>query len=149
MKKSKYVQFIKFCISGVFNTAIDYGMFYLFISFCSFAKEAANTVSMLSAITVSYFLNKTWIFDANGDHFRFAGRFAVVNLAALCVSTFFIHILYDVFEIYKFIFMIGDKIDFLPKLTSHGALVVCKLIAAPFVTAISFFGNKYYVFRRK
>ena len=145
----RYSQFIKFCIGGVLNTAVDYGVFYFLISFFGFAKECANIVSVLCAITLSYCINKNWIFVQNNMQSHIVMlRFALVNIVSICSSTFLIHIFYDEFPIYSMIAELSRRLSFVPRLSAHGVLVLCKLIAAPFVTLISYFGNKYYVFCR-
>ena len=131
---------------GIVNTAVDYGLFYLLISYFGFIKEIANALSVSAAVCCGYFLNKYWTFDrGTADRYE-ALRFAAVSLVSLLVSNAVIHFLYDVTDAPLHFERISAELS-LPRLTAHGALVVCKLIAAPIVTAVSYLGNRHFVFR--
>lgn len=144
----KYARFAKFCVVGIVNTAVDYGLFYLLISYFALAKEIANALSVSAAVSCGYFLNKHWSFSSGGSADKFEVlRFVAISIVSLFVSNFLIHIFFDVLDTPLMLEKLCDKFS-LPRIGLHGALVICKLIAAPVVTAVSYLGNKHFVFRQ-
>lgn len=146
-RAKKYARFAKFCAVGIVNTAVDYGLFYLLISYFGLAKEIANALSVSAAVSCGYFLNKYWTFSrgAASDKCEVL-RFAAVSAVSLFVSNFLIHVFFDVMDAPLLIEKLCAAFS-LPRPSSHGVLVVCKLIAAPVVTAVSYLGNRHFVFR--
>lgn len=146
-RAKKYARFAKFCVAGIVNTAVDYGLFYLLISYLGLAKEIANALSVSAAVSCGYFLNKYWTFShgAVSDKYEVL-RFAAVSAVSLFVSNFLIHVFFDVMDAPFLIEKLCAAFS-LPRPSLHGVLVFCKLIAAPFVTAVSYLGNRHFVFR--
>jgi putative flippase GtrA len=85
-------QFGKFAAIGFANTAVDFGILYLFIGLTGLAAGGAyaafKAISFTVASVHSYFWNKYWAFDAGGSRGGTgeALRFAAVALAAVLVN---------------------------------------------------------------
>lgn len=69
--KESITQFMKFGLTGVANTAIDF-VVYLFLTrftpFFSIHIIEAKAISFLAAATFSYFANRRWTFNKTGSH---------------------------------------------------------------------------------
>jgi putative flippase GtrA len=74
-------QFIKFCLVGVVNTAIDFAIFYLLTRIAGIYFLLANFISVLAAMTFSFVFNKYWTFkNFNPGIKKQYLQFALVNL---------------------------------------------------------------------
>lgn len=80
-------QFIKFGLTGVMNTAIDFITFFI-LSSLGTTYYFAQIMSYSAGVVNSYFLNRTWTFEQkdriNKKEFI---RFLTVNLVSLLLST--------------------------------------------------------------
>jgi len=55
-------QFVKFSLVGVFNTFIDFGVYFILTRFLGLYYIIANLIANLIALTFSFFVNKKWTF---------------------------------------------------------------------------------------
>lgn len=82
-------QFVKFCVVGVLNTAVDFGMYYVlsrgYLGF-HFHYLIANVIAFLVAVTNSFALNKRWTFGSRNEKnaLQFT-KFVSVNLVSLAM----------------------------------------------------------------
>lgn len=61
------MQFVKFCVVGVLNTAVDWVVYYLLISYTMSEineKSLAKLISFVVAVINSYVWNTVWTFRA-------------------------------------------------------------------------------------
>lgn len=85
-------QFIRFVVTGVLNTAIDFFVLYLLIRLSRYSTGVYYSVfkgmSFTLATVNSYLLNKFWTFGAgrSGGGVGEAGRFIAVALVSLVVN---------------------------------------------------------------
>ena len=74
-------QFIKFCLVGVANTAIDFAVYYFLTRIAGFYFLAANLLSVFVAMSFSFIFNKFWTFKNFDLKVKKQYlRFALVNL---------------------------------------------------------------------
>jgi putative flippase GtrA len=93
-------QFAKFCIIGVVNTLVDFGIYFLLTRFTGLRDYiyVANTISFIIAATSSYYANRSWTFQIETKpEIREAAKFYgtavsgfIINMATffVCVSIF-------------------------------------------------------------
>jgi len=62
-KKETLWQLVRFCVVGVFNTIIDYGVYLFFSRSVGLFFLYANILAILAAMTFSFFVNKYWTFS--------------------------------------------------------------------------------------
>lgn len=55
-------QFMKFCLVGIVNTAIDFAVYYFFTRVIGVYFLVANFISVLTAMIFSFYFNKYWTF---------------------------------------------------------------------------------------
>ncbi|MCX6745860.1 MAG: GtrA family protein [Candidatus Parcubacteria bacterium] len=74
-------QFVKFCLVGVLNTLIDFGVYLFFSRWLGLYYLFANFISVIVAMTFSFFLNKYWTFQNSEKKIKSQYlKFALVNL---------------------------------------------------------------------
>ncbi len=83
---------VRFFLTGIFNTSVDFGIYNILI-FLALSAEWASIVSTSVAMCLSYALNKTVVFKAGGrfissEAIRF---FAVTIFGLWVVQTLIIH----------------------------------------------------------
>jgi len=96
-------QIVKFSITGVVNTIIDFSILNFLIQIFAWSVLPANTVSFSLAVINSYFLNKYWTFrDKQPIHIKQFSIFIGVSLIGLGLSNLLIYIGLQIFQNYDF-----------------------------------------------
>lgn len=127
-KKETFWQFVKFCLVGVINTIIDYGVYLFFSRELGLFFLYANMLAILVAMTLSFFVNKYWTF--NNFEKKLKSQYA---------KFFLIGVVY--FFLYNIIFY----------LCVHNLKIydlLAKLIAIAIGLCWNFVANKYWTFRK-
>ena len=154
MKKNKtkrsLKQIVRFGIVGVFNTLVDYGFFYVFLSFAGLHKSIAQVFATAIAMCGSYLLNKHWTFgkEGRGNAVEIA-KFLTVNIASMLTAIFFTHLFYDIFHIENIVNNCLGTMGVRYIISGDLAIMVCKVCASVFSLVMNFLGNKFWVFKAK
>ncbi|MDF3005928.1 MAG: hypothetical protein K0S22_2400 [Oscillospiraceae bacterium] len=83
---SEIWRFIKFGLTGVMNTLVDYIVF-LVLSYLSIDVYLSQVISYSCGMINSYIVNRSWTFGSKKDFFSTQMlRFVVVNLSLLLIS---------------------------------------------------------------
>jgi putative flippase GtrA len=126
--KVHILQFVKFNLVGIMNTAVDFAVFTL-LTFLGMQYLIAQVISYSCGIVNSYLWNKFWTFQQKkGFSSAEVLKFIIVNIVSLGVSLFFLYIFRD-------------------KVGLH--VLVSKLIATLLAVIVNFAGNKFWVFTQK
>lgn len=121
-------EFIRFCIVGVLNTAIDMGLFALLTRLLELDPLLANLISFSSGATNSFLLNKYWTFGAGGQ-----AREVATQASKFLVITLLVLLLHE-----GLIFVLHTQLDW-PALPVKALAIVIGI-------AVGFVGNKYWAF---
>ena len=76
-------QFVKFCLVGIVNTAVNYSMFLVLYRINEIPYVAAATAGFMLGAFSGFFLNRSWTFRA---HELAAGKGLLMYLAAQVLS---------------------------------------------------------------
>jgi len=88
------VQFVKFAVVGVLNSAIQYLVFLFLYSFTGTQYLLASIIGYVAGMTNSYILNRRWTFESrNQKLFTELSRFVAVNLVSLGVNLGLLYLL--------------------------------------------------------
>jgi len=126
-KKIDLKKFFKFGVTGVINTAIDWGLFTLCVKVLTLPAVIAYIIGYTVSTVFSFFVNKNWTFGKRKNYNKAETfRFIAVNLTSLSLSTFGVYLLHN----------IAGNDEFIAKL----------IMAVPTIL-INYFGNKLFVFK--
>jgi putative flippase GtrA len=64
-----HIDKLKFLITGILNTAIDFGIFNVLSLFVGLSAIFANTISTGVAMVFSFLLNKKWVFNSKSKNY--------------------------------------------------------------------------------
>lgn len=84
--------FIRFVISGVINTGSTYIIYLILLAFWEY--KIAYTISYISGIFISYYLNTIFVFQEKISFRKFL-KFPVVYIAQYLINLLFIYLLVD------------------------------------------------------
>lgn len=138
--KKLIVQFSKFAVVGVLNTAIDFGALNL-LMFSTGVRGGGmlflfNIISFAAATTNSYFWNKYWTFkDKEGVRPLQMGQFLTVSVIGALINS-------------SVVSVISTFINPLFGLSSAAWVNVAKIIATGFSFVWNFLGYKFIVFKK-
>ena len=98
-------QIAKFVIAGVINTVIDWAIFFSFYNLLHLDPVFSQAVSFTVATIVSFFINTIWVFDTTKakTRRRLVIEFFVLNLIALGMTTYLIHLFIEVLQMNELI----------------------------------------------
>ncbi len=123
------IQFAKFCLVGVLNTGIHYGVFLALFRLLDVYYLVSSTIGYCCGSLNSFVWNKMWTFQARGTRHSTAFlKFAIVNGLSLLIN---------VVSMKMFVAGIGLRPEFAQVLTIGLAVMV------------NFFGYKLWAFRKK
>ncbi len=126
MNVHELLRLFRFGATGVLNTAVDYGTFFVLAQLCGVNIYLSQFLSYSIATLNSYFVNKKWTFQREG---MFATRefvkFLAVNLVSLGASLLLMYLLHDLLGIHK---------------------MLAKVLTAFVTIPINFLGNRFWVF---
>jgi len=126
-KKIDLRKFIKFGLTGVMNTAIDWGVFTLLVEIFGVPPVISQPISYTAATVNSFFVNKNWTFGKRKNYNKSEiFRFLTVNLISLAISTAGVYLMHDIAGINEY---------------------AAKLAVAVVTIIINYFGNKLFVFK--
>ena len=122
-------EFLRFCVVGVLNTAIDLGLFALLTRLGGLDPLIANILSFSAGAANSFLLNKYWTFGAGGS-----GREVAMQATRFLVVTLL------VFGIHEgLLFLLHKQLE-LPDL-------LVKVLAIGVGVVVGFIFNKLWTFR--
>ena len=75
--RNRYVQFVKYCLVGVLNTLVTFGVIYICKSFLLMNPYVSNALGYICGVANSFVCNRTWVFRSHGRYSREAVRFLV------------------------------------------------------------------------
>jgi putative flippase GtrA len=131
---------LKFLFVGLFNTGVDFAFFNLIILFFKISPVLANIFSTSIAISISYFLNKNFVFSQSGKaRIMSVVFFVVFTLFGLWViQGFVITLVLHFIDLHYSTVMLGNK-----KLANN----VAKLIASAITMVWNFFLYDLIIFK--
>jgi len=93
------IHYLKFCVVGGLNTAIDFFVFS-FLSYLGVYYIIAQCVSYGCGVLNSYLLNRTWTFQHQGKRSKYEFfKFIVLNVFALIITSFLLTVFHYKFNI--------------------------------------------------
>lgn len=90
-------QFVKFLVVGTVNTATSFLVYALTTRLFSLDPLIANGIAFLVAVTVSFFLNKSWTFrDRERTYLRQYSTFFYISGVGFAISEFSLYLFHKV-----------------------------------------------------
>lgn len=133
----QWKRLIKFGITGVANTLVDFIVFTILSQFLLINVYVAQVFGYSAGILNSYIINRSWTFQTKNKFFSSEFlRFIFVNLVMLGISVLLLYLFNDILEM-KQLLIFGKQ---------WGSLLA-KLIATGIVMLLGFFVNRKFVFQ--
>ena len=127
--KKIYVKFSKLILYGIigcFSSGVDFCIYTLIVKVFQCSILLANSISVLSGITTSFYLNRRYNFKVKDRMFRRFFLFLSIGLAGLLLSNAILYVLIVYYHI--------DEI-------------VAKVLSIIFVAIVQFCLNRYITFK--
>ncbi|WP_242166938.1 MULTISPECIES: GtrA family protein [unclassified Pseudomonas] len=80
------IQLIKYALTGVINTLVGYGVFWILFTQFNLKAEYANAIGYGIALIFAFGLNKVFVFNQSTFHHGMIPRFIVAFLAAFLIN---------------------------------------------------------------
>lgn len=120
-------RFARFCVTGITNTAVDFGVFFVLAHLVGANVYASQFVAYSTATVNSYLINRKWTFQQEGlFKGREFARFVIVNSCSLGLSLICLRLFYGYLH--------------LPKM-------VAKVLTAGFTTPVNYLGSRLWAFK--
>lgn len=126
-RTKQLIKLVKFGITGVMNTAVDFLVYTLLVSFFSVGLYLSQIISYSCGMLNSYIVNRKWTFSTqNGFFSQELLRFILLNLSMMLLGMGIIYLCTQ-------------------KLLLHR--LAAKLISTLLVLAVNFLISNFWVFR--
>ena len=96
---SSFMQFVKFCVVGVSNTAISLAVYYIFILINPELYILGNAVGFVVSVLNSYFWNSTVVFKKTDEKLKTVIKTFVAYGTNLLLGTALLYLFVDVLSI--------------------------------------------------
>jgi putative flippase GtrA len=96
-KDSSLSEIAKYTVAGIINTCVGYAVFWIALRWIGFGPAAANTIGYAIALSVSFLLNRFFVFSNSQPFIHAAGRFAIAFCIAFSLNQFVLFILLGTF----------------------------------------------------
>ncbi len=150
MNKESIMQAAKFSVVGVFNTAVDYIVFYVMLVFLNADKSISQIAATAVAMCGSYIVNKYWTFSQKGkrSNTRII-KFILTNIISMSCTIIFMNIFHDVLHIHEWLNSLISLMGLSYSLNADMGVMLCKILASCLSFVVNFIGNKFWVFSEK
>lgn len=149
MNKESIKQAAKFSLVGIFNTLVDYGVFYIVLAFLKLDKSIAQVFATVVAMCGSYIINKHWTFKSKGNTKTQIVKFILTNVVSMLCTIIFMDIFHELLHIHEWVNSLLALIGITYKLDGDIAIMFCKVGASVVSLVVNFLGNKFWVFAKK
>ena len=92
-KIERIIQFVKYCLVGVLNTLVTFGVIYLCKSFFGLNLYVSNALGYICGVINSFLCNKSWVFRSKGGYGREALKFLLGFLLCYALQLWVVWIL--------------------------------------------------------
>ncbi len=147
MHKESIKQAFKFSLVGIFNTAVDYAVFYIMLAFVNADKGISQIFATAVAMCGSYIINKYWTFNnREKSNKKQIIKFVATNIVSMCFTIVFMILFHDLLHIHEWANTVLETIGITYRLNGDIGVMFCKIVASVFSLAVNFIGNKFWVF---
>lgn len=98
-----FMQFVKFCIVGVSNTAISLAVYYIFIVINKELYILGNAVGFVVSVLNSYFWNSRFVFKKQDERGKTVVKTFIAYGTNLVLGSVLLYLFVDVLHISEFI----------------------------------------------
>ena len=126
-KKIDLKKFMKFGMTGLLNTAVDFAVYSFCLEILGFDIKLAQPAGQCAAIANSYLINKNWTFEKR-ENYNISEmlKFLLINGGSVGINILSAYIFHDILGVNEY---------------------VCKIPTAFITIMINYFGNKFFVFK--
>lgn len=149
MDKESIKQAAKFSLVGVFNTLVDYAVFYVMLAFLHLDKSVSQIVATAVAMCGSYIINKNWTFKAGGKAKSQIAKFILTNVVSMSCTILFMSLFHDILNIHELVNSLLSLVGIKYRLDGDIGVMFCKVSASVLSLVVNFLGNKFWVFAKK
>ncbi len=149
MRRESIKQIMKFAVVGIFNTLVDWTVFYIMFSQIGFYKGVAQVIATSISMCGSYIINKRWTFKEKSKAYKKQiEKFIVTNLLAMSITIVLMYIFNDLIHLYNGANNLFRACNISYRLTGDMKVMFCKIVASGLAVTVNFIGNKFWVFKK-
>ena len=119
------IQFVKFGLVGISNTAVGFGVYYFFY-YCGVHYLLSNILSWLVSVFNAFYWNNKYVFQSGSGWWTTLFRTYISYGTSLVISTLMMYVLIEFFHVSPVI-----------------APVICLMVTVP----LNFLLNKFWAFK--
>ena len=94
-KRSSWMQFFRYCISGGVTAIVFFGLIYLSVDYCGLPVQVSIVTSALVAIPLNFFLHRIFSFRSSRNISHSVIRYVVAAIFSFMLNGIFLETLLD------------------------------------------------------
>lgn len=98
-----FIQFVKFCLVGISNTIISFGIYYFFVAINPKLYILGNVIGFIASVANAYFWNSKFVFKKQNDRLRTVMKTYAAYGANLLIGTGLLYLFVDILNISEYI----------------------------------------------
>ncbi len=102
-QEKSFMQFVKFCLVGVSNTAISLIVYYIFVLINPKLYIIGNAVGFIASVLNAYFWNSKFVFKKEDEKAKTIVKTFVAYGTNLVIGTVLLYLFVDILSISEFI----------------------------------------------
>ncbi len=135
LNKQEFIKLIKFGVTGVANTAVDYIVSAIFFNLIGCPQVLSTALGFSCGVVCSYTINRSWTFKTKNGYFspEFI-KFIVVNIIGLLINI-------GLMALFTNIVFVNTS------LSENAVFYISKIIITAVVMILNFVGSRFWVFK--
>lgn len=109
-----FMQFVKFCLVGVSNTAISFGIYYIFIAINKKLYIIGHAVGFVVSVLNAYFWNSKFVFKKQDEKRKTILKTFLAYGTNLIIGTGLLYVFVDILHISEYIAPVLNLIVTIP-----------------------------------
>ena len=113
-QQKSFMQFVKFCLVGVSNTAVSLCVYYIFVLIDPDLYIIGNAVGFVASVINAYFWNSKFVFKKEDEKAKTILKTFVTYGINLAIATVCLYVMVDKFNMSEFIAPIVNLVITIP-----------------------------------
>lgn len=97
-----FIQFVKFCLVGISNTGISFGLYYVFLAINPRLYLWGNVIGFIASVANAYFWNSRFVFKKQNERAKTMAKTYAAYSTNLVIGTGMLYLFVEILHISQY-----------------------------------------------